>query len=327
MKKQLIMMSMLTALTTQAAKSEENLWIYTKGTDTRPQGSYEVKLSDITRLDKGSGQYSFHDIRPEIEYGVTDRLTIGAELLIFDHDYSVDAEIGPMNETQADEDGGRFDKTQFAGYELALKYNVLSPYKDAIGLSFGLGYERRLRYRLDGAKINQNSYTGTVLVQKNWLDDTLVFAFNGKTELERRKSGSVLEEEIAFDLSAGISYRVVPKHFIGFEVRSQSDYLNPQDTSKTSADSSADECFTDSGYTCGLQRSSFDLGDIRIGSQHQIATYVGPTYHYAEKNWWLTTGILFQVAGGGSEHSYRSNGKNFDEHERVHIGLTYGYEF
>ena len=321
MKKQLIMMSMLTALTTQAAKSEENLWIYTKGTDTRPQGSYEVKLSDISRLDKGSGQYSFHDIRPEIEYGVTDRLTIGAELLIFDHDYSIDdasadGEEGlqPYGETQAGE-GGRFDKTQFAGYELALKYNVLSPYKDAIGLSFGLGYERRLRYRLDGAKINQNSYTGTVLVQKNWLDDTLVLAFNGKTELERRKSGggTTLEEEIAFDLSAGISYRVVPKHFVGLEVRSQSDYLSPK------VNGAPDDA--------ELKESNWDLTDFRLGTQHQIATYFGPTYHYAEKNWWLTTGILFQVAGGGSQHAYRSNGKNFDEHERVHIGLTYGYEF
>jgi hypothetical protein len=324
MKKQLIMMSMLATLAAQTAKSEENLWVYTKGTDTRPQGSYELKLSNITRLDKGSGQYTFHDIRPEIEYGITDHFTVGAELLFFDHDYSVDDEIGPMNETQEDEPNGRFQKTQFAGYELAAKYNVLSPYKDALGLSFGLGYERRLRYRLDGAKINQHSYTGTVLLQKNWLDDTLVLAFNGKTELERRKSGSVLEEEIAFDLSAGISYRTAPKHFIGLEIRSQSDYLNPQDYSE--AGNSADG-YDEKGYSADLQRSSWDLSDFRLGTQHQIGTYFGPTYHYAEKNWWITTGILFQIAGGGSQHSYRSNGKNFDEHERVHIGLTYGYEF
>ncbi|NQZ56489.1 MAG: hypothetical protein HRT88_03330, partial [Lentisphaeraceae bacterium] len=26
----------------------ENLWVYTTGTDTRPQGSWELKLSNVT---------------------------------------------------------------------------------------------------------------------------------------------------------------------------------------------------------------------------------------------------------------------------------------
>ena len=92
------------------AHAEENLRIYTKGTVTRPKGSFELKISDIARIGKSSGDYAFHDIRPEFEYGITDRLTVGFELMLFDHDYSVDdPELNPMYETQQ-EHGGRFDQ-------------------------------------------------------------------------------------------------------------------------------------------------------------------------------------------------------------------------
>jgi hypothetical protein len=295
------------------ANAEENLWIYTKGADTRPKGSFEVKLSDIIRIDKSSGKYIFHDIRPEIEYGITDKLTIGAEAIIFDHNYSVnDDNLNPMYETQGADN--KFKKTQYAGYEVALKYNLLSPFKDDIGLSLGLSYEDRDRYRLDGAKIDQKSYVGTIFVQKNWIDNLLTLAINLKTELERRKSAadSVLEEEVAFDISAGISYRFIPKHFIGFEVRMQSDYLSPSENGIKEP---------------GLQSSNWDLDDISIGTRHQYGWYAGPTYHYAQKHWWATAGILFQFHGGGSQHAYNKNSKNYDEHEKMHIGLSYGYEF
>ena len=196
-------------LASVSVQAEENLWIYTKGTDTRPKGSFELKISDIARIGKSSGDYAFHDIRPEFEYGVTNRLTVGFELMLFDHYYSVDdPDLNPMYETQQ-EAGGRFNKTQYAGYELSLKYNVLSPYKDALGVSLGLGYEKRNRYRLDGASINQDSFIVHVFLQENWLDNTLALAANIKTEFERRHSPGVLEEEIAFDISLGLAYRIV----------------------------------------------------------------------------------------------------------------------
>ncbi len=302
------------------AVAEENLWIYTKGTDTRPEGSTEFKISDTVRFGKHSGDYTFHDIRPEVEYGFTNHLTIGAELMIFDHNYSLNDAIDPMHTTQGG-NGGSFSKTQLAGYELSLKYNVLSPYKDDFGLSFGLGYEKRSAYRLDGADISQHSLIGTVFLQKNWLDDTLVWAFNWKTELERRRSAGdtteagVIEKEIAFDISSGISYRVAPKHFVGFEVRHQSDYLSPYNAEAGAYDDPS------------LSPSDWGFAYLKLGSQHQNGLYMGPTYHYAEKHWWLTVGLLMQVSGGGSEHAFVSDGKNWDEHEAVHLGVSYGYEF
>lgn len=295
------------------ATAEENLWVYTKATDTRPQGSWELKLSDISRIGKGSGYYAFHDIRPEVEYGITDRLTVGVEAMYFVHDYMVQTdELAPMSDSG---NKNRHYSADFGGYELTLKYNVLSPYKDAFGLSFGLGYENRTKYRLDGADILQDSYTATVFAQKNYLQDTLTFALNWKTEFEERRAAEVYEEEIAFDVSAGVSYRVKPKHFVGLEFRHQSDYLSPKENGEY-ADST-------------LRPSSFkNFPTVILGTQHQNGNYVGPTYHYAEQNWWITAGVLFQIHGdGAAPGASNTHGRNYDEHEEVHLALIYGYEF
>jgi hypothetical protein len=292
--------------------ADENLWIYAKGTDTLPKGELEFELNDIIREGKNSGDYRFHDIRPEIEYGVSNSITLSFEALIFSHDYAVaDPELNPMYETQTDA-GGRFNKTQFAGYEISMTHNLLSPYKDEVGLSYSLGYERREKYRLDGADIDQDSFVTALLLQKDFLDDTLIWVFNLKAEFERRKSPGVLEEEIAFDWATAVSYRVAANWYAGIELRHQSDYLNPQE---------------DGEFNPELRRSSFDLTDFRIGSRHQYGMYFGPTLHYGDKEWWFTAGILWQVKGGGSQFAYISHGRNWDEHEERHIGLSFGLEF
>ena len=297
------------------AKSEENLWLYTTGTDTRPQGSFEAKFTDIMMKGKSSGKYVRHEMRGGLEYGLTDKLTVGASLLVFKHDYSVkNPDLDPMYGTQGGE-GGKVNHTAIGGYQLMTKYNILSPYKDPIGVSVGFTYDTREKYRLDGADINQKSYITRLFLQKNWLDDKLVLAVNGVTELERRKAeGEVLEEEIAFEVMAGLSYRVLPKHFIGVEWRPQRDHLTPTEQGES--------------LNPGHQQSNWDLNDISVGANHQYANYFGPTYHYAEKNWWATVGALWQVSGGGKAgRGVGNDGKNWDEHERVHIGLVTGYEF
>ena len=296
------------------ALADENLWLYAQGADTRPKNTWEFKLGDLSRIDKGSGNYLYNEVRPEIEYGVTDRLTLGAELIIMDHHYSVDdPELNPMFETQGG-DGGEFNKTQFGGYELSLKYNILSAYKDPIGVSVGFAYERRETYRLDGSDIDQDSFVPVVYLQKNFLDNTLVTTFKGKIEFERRESPGVLEEEIAVDLAAGIAYRFVPRWYVGFEVRYQSDFLSPE---------------IDGEKSDGGQQSSFDLTDFTWGSQFQYGTYMGPSIHYAEEKWWITGSVLLQVAGGGdqSRNPTIRGGKVYDEHERVHLGVTVGFNF
>ncbi|MCG8379299.1 MAG: hypothetical protein MI865_07480 [Proteobacteria bacterium] len=295
----------------QIAHAGENLWVYTRGTDTRPKGTYEAKLNYIARIDKDSGSYAFHDIRPEIEYGFTNKFTMSGALLIFHHDFS-GIEVGndPVHETQ-EANGGSVNQTVVGGFEIKAKYNILSPYKDFMGLSVGLAYERRNNYRLDGADIDQDSIVPQIFLQKNFLDDTLVFAVLGKMELERRVTPGVLEEEIAFEVAAGVSYRVAPKWYVGFEFRHQSDYL----------------CVEEDGIPeAGVECSEFDFFDWNVGDQFQNGNYVGPSIHYAEQKWFATLGVVYQIFGGG-DNAFNKGNRNFDEHEKYHVGFHLGYNF
>ncbi|MGJ8671389.1 DUF6662 family protein [Rubritalea sp.] len=308
---------------TLAAQADENLWMYTKGTDTRPKGSWEVKLSDIARMDKKVGDYLFHDIRPEVEYGITDKLTVYGEVMFFNHKYS-DIPLDENGDSPIDPIGadGDFSDVQYAGFELGMKYNVLSPYKDAIGLSFGLAYEHRDVYRLDGAAIDQDSIVPSIYLQKNWLDNQLTLAFTGKMEFERRHSPSdnsvhgVLEEEIAFDLGLGLAYRFAPKWTAGVEWRYQTDFVNPVIDGVPDGDSQPTDF------------SSF--GDLTLGNQFQYGHYIGPSLHYAEEGWWVTGSVLWLVKSGGDASrngAVADLGGAYDEHERLQVGVTIGFEF
>ena len=139
------------------AHADESLWLYTKGAETLPKGETEVKVGVISRRGKADSDYVFNDIRLEAEHGVTDRLTVYGEIAIFNHDYSTtNPDLQPFFDTQGGA-GGRFKKTQIGGIDAGIKYNILSPYKDPIGFAVSAEWDRRFKYRLDGAKINQDA--------------------------------------------------------------------------------------------------------------------------------------------------------------------------
>lgn len=291
------------------ARADENLWIYTRSAETLPGGATELKASVVSRRGKADTDYVFNDIRFEAEHGITDRLTVNGTVMVFNHDYSTtNPDLQPFFDTQGGA-GGRFKKTQIGGLEVGAKYNILSPYKDGIGLAVKVIGEHRFKYRLDGAKINQDSIALQAFFQKNFLNNQLVVAFSPKIEWEDRKSPGVIEKEIALDIAAGIAYRVAPKWSIGAEFRHQSDYLSPFDTVAQEFDPN-------------LNPSEFPF---KFGSQYQNGNYVGPTVHYADKKFWVTAGALWQVSGGG-EFAFNRDGLNVDEHEKVHIALTLGFE-
>lgn len=152
----------------------------------------------------------------------------------------------------------------------------------------------------------------TLLLQKNWQDDALTFATNIKTAFERRKSHKVLEEETSFDIGMAIAFRFALKHSLGLEYRHKQHH-------RIQVDQELDGILKDP--------LRFDPINLTIGPRNEYGDYLGPTYHYSEKNWWVTTGILWQFGGGGSQFAFVKNGKNFDEHEKLHIGFSYSYGF
>jgi hypothetical protein len=306
-----------------SALADENLWIYARGADTRPGGTVELRFQDIIKRGKEGGDYVAHEFRPSIEYGISDRLTVGFELLLFYHNYSVtNPDLQPYFDTQGGA-GGRFRNFSFGGYEFEGKYNFLSAYKDFMGLSLGVGWDHRDRYRLDGAPINQDALELTLYFQKNFLDDTLIFVASPTIELEKRTSGEgldfVLEEEIGVEANVAFTYRFLPNWYAGLEFRHQSDYLVPQVIDPVTGGLVFDEP--------DLRPSDIDLFFPSFGSQFQNGNYIGPVIHYGGKDWWATAGVLVQFAGGGRDGSFNVGGRNFDEHEKFHIGLAVGLEF
>jgi len=291
---------------------DENLWLYTKGTKTREQGSFEFKLGGIARLGKREGSYTFFDMRPELEYGITDKLTVGASFFVFHHNYD-NVPWAPMVDTQGGP-GGSFKDTSIGGWATFLKYNFTNPFEDWLGVSAALAYDRRYYYRLDHAEIDQDTLAPQIFLQKSLMDDRLQWAFRGVAEFEKRTSPGVLEEEIAFDLSTGLSYGLTDELWIGVETRWQSDFLSPEED----------------GNPPEGKPSNWDWGKWALGDQFQWGMYVGPTIHWdpADTEWWVTGGALWQVAGWSADGPDASSaGKNWDEHEEAHVGILFGYEW
>lgn len=135
------------------AHADESLWVYTKGAETLPKGETEVKVGVVSRRGKADSDYAFNDIRIEVEHGITDRLQVYGELAIFNHDYSTtNPDLQPFYDTQGGE-GGRFKKTQIGGIEAGIKYNILSPYKDPIGLAVTVGWDHRSHHQIATSRL------------------------------------------------------------------------------------------------------------------------------------------------------------------------------
>ncbi|MEM7010156.1 MAG: hypothetical protein AAF585_01630 [Verrucomicrobiota bacterium] len=307
---------------------DENLWIYTKGTAAREKGDWELKLREIARIGKGEGSYVFHDFRPEIEYGITDSFTIGASAWIWHHDYR-GIPWGPMNEvnpTPSAEFGevGNYTGTQIGGWEVFFKWEIWDPEEKPLGIAIGGAFDHRTTYRLDGQRISQDTVTPMIFLQKSMMDDRLQWAFTGKLEIEQRKGGGILEEEIAPDLSTGLSYNIAEGLWVGIEARWQSDFLVPFNEETGEYEPFGEHA--DGGFS----PSNYDLGHFTLGDQFQWGLYVGPTIHWDPTNteWWITAGALWQVKGWSADGADASSrGRNWDEHEAAHIGLIFGYEW
>ena len=113
-----------------AARADERRFTYTYEPETQPAGALEleswVTLGAGRNSTVGQDNYNQWDIRQELEYGVTDRYTIGLYL-------NQQAKSYRDSATGADESS--FD---WKGLSLENRYNVLNPAEHAVGLSLYL---------------------------------------------------------------------------------------------------------------------------------------------------------------------------------------------
>jgi hypothetical protein len=287
MKRLMVLGLGLAGLAATPAQADEQYFGYTYSSEVLPKGQTEAELWATDRRGKADGHFDAQDYRIELEHGFTNRLTIaGYANFAGNHIRGLD----PDERTDRD--------FAFRGLSAEFKYNVLSPYKDGIGLTL---YAEPGWSRIHGGGEKGTEYELELkaIVQKNFLDDRLIWAANFTFEPEWEKEKEVdevsgeteieWEKELKLAVSSGLSYRVAPGWHAGVEGRYASVYPH---------------------WTDGLHRETY-------------AVFAGPSIHYGGKKWWGTLTYLPQLFGSPSP----GRSLALDEFEKRELRLKIGYNF
>ncbi len=290
------------------AAAGEGLFSYTYTTDTTPAGHFEFEQLIRNRNGRASGSYSAWDFSTELEYGITDNFQ-GAFYINTEH-------LDAVNTLDDDALGGDGDvvpgtptftnhATFLQSLSFELVYRLFSPYQDGVGVALYMEPEIDFTDMHNGLPYAPSSETEyKVLIQKNFLEDKLVLAYNATAEFEFLRFGDIARNqagpdtdvqgwqgELDFNNDFGISYRFAPDFFAGLEMHNHNEY----------------------GDFWHLEHSVF---------------WVGPDVHYGGEGFWLTLGVLKQVYGvpNGIDESgvFIGNGEFLRSHEDLITTLKLG---
>ena len=183
-------------------------------TDTEPAGEFEIEQLVRNRQGRSFGSYSAFDNRTELEYGFNDNFQ-GSLYVNWGH---VKASGAPDDDHPDGENGFTENKLYLQSLSFEMTYRVLSPITSPIGLAFDIEPEYYFTDFHNGMKYDRTfSMETRVILQKNFLDDTLIFAYNMITEFEfiRFAGEENWKGELDWNHEIGVSYRVAPKWFVG----------------------------------------------------------------------------------------------------------------
>ena len=265
-------------------QADENPFGYLYATDVLPKGKWEVEQWVTTRHGKESGTFFAADLRTEIEYGITDKLQ-GALYLNYNY----------FNLHNAQGSSGPFaNRNRFgvSGTSAEFKYQVLSPYKDSFGLAFYVEPGFGTIESKSGERHQEIELEGKILLEKHWLEDSLIGALNYTIEPEWEKSGgsSSFDLNLKMEWGAGLAYRIAPHWHVGLETRLQTEFAGAD-----------------------LNQSEF------------VTAFAGPSVHYASGRWWATLTVMPQVAGWPDAQG--TGGLHLHDHERLEVRLKIGFNF
>ncbi len=281
---------------TLPALADENLFGYVRGSEVLPKGSGEFYQWVTQRNNKGSGHYRAVDTKTEIEYGVTDRFQVSAEV------------NGLAVKSQGLLINGYLPKDidsnlRLQGVEVAVKYNFLSPAKDDFGLSAYTSFEYG---RLDvhsGQKKRELEFEAQLQAQKYFLEGQLTWVGNIglRAAHEKRKAIANLPEdfewptdpemEISTKVGTGLSYRFAPGWYAGVEALFENEY------------------------------------ETEVG-QERWSVFGGPSLHYGGKQWWATLTVFRQLRGGGERYDGQPDSHlHLIERTKNELRLKVGYNF
>jgi hypothetical protein len=230
-------------------------WIYTA--DVMPKGRYELEHSSFLQSGQTRGRYNYLQNKEEIEYGVTDRYQIA----------------GYFNWSHANASRNGIDgATGGPGVDLGPNDDPFGSYRktrfDTIAIENiyqvlnplvdPIGFALYLEPEIGP---REKSLEWRLIFQKNFLDDRLIVAANiqGAHEHEKTAMGDA-ERASMLDLTLGASYRFASNWSAGIEARNHRE-------------------FQGSWYK----------------SREHSAWFLGPSVHYATKDWWITAAWRHQM--------------------------------
>ncbi|MDE2026916.1 MAG: hypothetical protein KGJ11_00065 [Candidatus Omnitrophica bacterium] len=283
--------------------AEESQFTFVYTTDLLPKGKQEVEQWVTWRSQKIAGSFNFIEGRTEFEYGITDNFQ-GA--LYATYDWMEAHHNGPGGATTPAEQFGyktpdpdaHFHATRFISGSAEGIYRLLSPYTDPIGMALYAEPSYGPKFFEGETKL---------ILQKNFLDDTLITAFNFTYAPELRYLPTTdpisnntkynWQEETDMNLGLAISYRFMPNWSGGFE------FLNEREFN--------------SYYFAHPTNSGF---------------YIGPSIHYGGKKFFVTVSFLQQLPWA-TKHSATLDGaivggRDFDnDFEKYRVRVKVGFPF
>ncbi len=178
-------------------RADERLFTYSYEAEVLPKGGLEFEQWITNRSGRDGGRYTRWDLREEIEYGLTDRLTTALYLNF----RSVSSEG-----VEGVEDGSDFT---FKGVSSEWKYQVANPNRSPIGvLLYG-------EVTYDGDEVGLEE---KIILQKNFGERWVaVVNFTFEQEWEFEATGTESKAEI--EVSGGLACRITPQFSLGVEAR------------------------------------------------------------------------------------------------------------
>lgn len=254
-------------------QADENLFGYTYGAEVLPKGAAELYTYQTFRFGKESGDYLGWDQQVELEYGMSDRLQLILE--------------AKTNYVDIDNVPGFKNRSSFGlrALEIGAKYNVLSPFMDPVGLSFVAEAGWVSRDATTGDDINGYETEIMAIIQKNFLDNTLIWSTNIFAEIGQ-EDGDYGWGPTVF---TGVSYRFAPNWYAGFEGHWDADFE-----------------------------------ELQIHDKQHWDVFAGPVLHYGSKLWWATVSLQFNVASWPDTNGSHLNLDDHERTElRLKLGYNF----
>ena len=288
-KKLAVLISALAIATSAHAGEGLFGWLYT--VDLQPKGTFEFEQKIDLTTGQAAGKYNLWKTKTGLEYGVTNDLQITGYL----NGYSVNANKNYTNCDGASPCTGGFGVPGSASDHAFNKTQFEGASVEAIWrLTNPVVDPVGVGLYLEASKGKfADAIETRLLLQSNFLDDRLILSMNVIAEREKYKFDGIAQESM-IDVLYGAAYRFMPKWYAGIEGRFHNDYV---------------------GY-------NFD-------SHTQRAHFIGPSLHYAEKDWWATAAWRYQLGGHcyGDGAAECSDGKVWDSHGKNQFIVKVGVPF